>query len=306
MMPGMMPAEMGGGYAGTGMISFRPRVEYLLVRFFDFTAEPGRKYRYRVQLLLEDPNHPQDYRLEPNERTLDDTTKERLKQIVAEEQKDKNRRLYVRRTDWSAPSEVVSVAPADRVLAGPVELPRSLEIPKTTFSVPMDEPKAKVMSIVWDATHAADVPGMQEVYRGSVLNFKSEAAVVHPISLVYKALPDFEFDTNRVVLDIRGGEPLPCTEHDDPLTAPGELILLDADGNLIVRNELDDENDFRRNSPPEVTAATAPSATGVMPGEAADVGGMPGDAGVMPGSESAAPGAGRRRGRGRAAGGGLP
>ena len=59
-MPGMgMPGDgmYGDGMYGAGM-TYGPTVDYLLIRFFDFNVEMGKKYRYRIQLLLEDPNHP--------------------------------------------------------------------------------------------------------------------------------------------------------------------------------------------------------------------------------------------------------
>ena len=34
------------------------RQDHLLLRFFDFTVEPGKKYKYQVQLVLADPNYP--------------------------------------------------------------------------------------------------------------------------------------------------------------------------------------------------------------------------------------------------------
>ena len=33
----------------------RKVVDHLLLRFFDFTVEPGKKYKYQVQLVLADP-----------------------------------------------------------------------------------------------------------------------------------------------------------------------------------------------------------------------------------------------------------
>ena len=34
-----------------------PKIENKLFRFFDFSAQPGKSYRYRVRLVLRNPNH---------------------------------------------------------------------------------------------------------------------------------------------------------------------------------------------------------------------------------------------------------
>ena len=58
MMPGMggmMPGAGGypGSYSGTVEVA-----QYKLIRFFDMNVEPGKVYRYRVRVFLEDPNNP--------------------------------------------------------------------------------------------------------------------------------------------------------------------------------------------------------------------------------------------------------
>ena len=37
-------------------------IKYVLFRFFDFTVEPSKRYRYRVQLCLQNPNFKQETR----------------------------------------------------------------------------------------------------------------------------------------------------------------------------------------------------------------------------------------------------
>src|SRR5262249_19707852 len=74
--PGMMPGGRGpmgpggpeggpGGYRGGGgpgqaatqHNSLPKGVDYYLLRFLDFSVEPGKKYKYRVKLVLQDPNY---------------------------------------------------------------------------------------------------------------------------------------------------------------------------------------------------------------------------------------------------------
>lgn len=54
MMGGGMSGMMGGGEGGMGMEMKLP--EYRMFRFVDTTVEPGKTYRYRVQISVRNPN----------------------------------------------------------------------------------------------------------------------------------------------------------------------------------------------------------------------------------------------------------
>ena len=78
-MSGMGMGGMMGGMGGDmGAMLSSNIPDYKMVRFFDFSAQIGRTYRYRVQLWIEDPNLPNtnpddeypDHRA-PSEQTLD-------------------------------------------------------------------------------------------------------------------------------------------------------------------------------------------------------------------------------------------
>lgn len=49
-------AAAAGPTAGNARASLPKGVDYLLFRFFDFTVEPGKKYKYRVKLVMSDAN----------------------------------------------------------------------------------------------------------------------------------------------------------------------------------------------------------------------------------------------------------
>ena len=196
----------GAGYGEMGRAMVRrdgrcsPMADYALVRFHDFTAQPGRKYRYRVSVFYKDPNHPQMPAMEPNERTLDEEVKKRLAPVLADE-KEKNSRVYYVRTDWSAPSAVIAIDPVATALAGNVELNRPVGIPGSEQTLPA-EPRGKVMAVVWNDSYAVDVPGVVDASRGSVLDFTATANVIHPVTLQFRQLPDFRFATGQSVLDL--------------------------------------------------------------------------------------------------------
>jgi hypothetical protein len=238
-----------------------------MVRFFDYVA-PGKQYIYRVQVLLEDPNHPRIPQEAPHDSILDQTVRERLVKVAADEQ-SKRTRLFYLTSAWSDPTDPVSVNIEPNTYAGEISLPTRLIRTKDGYTVPVDgEPTAKVMAVSWSPEYAIDLPGIVDSSRGSILNMEIPADVIEPISLVFKTIPNYRLASNELVVDLRGGEVLPdqtVAEGEEPLRAPGEVAMLDAKGNLLVRNELDDWEAFDQLAPPPpVVIEEAPAASAEM------------------------------------------
>ena len=280
-----MGAGMSGMMGGMAMAApASPQAEFYMVRFFDY-IQPGKKYIYRVQVLVEDPNRPRLAQAAPHDSILDQTVRDRLVKVAAEE-RAKNTRLFYFTSDWSEPTKPISAQISTNTYAGGVSLPaRMVEIvdptsidpatkqrkpAKTGYTVPADgEPTAKVMTVSWSPTYAIDLPGIVDSSRGSLLNKEIPADVIEPISLVYKTIPNYRLASNELVLDLRGGEVLPgqtVVEGEDPLRAPGEVAMLDASGNLTVRNELDDWEAFDQLAPPPPVVVEAAGSSAVMEG----------------------------------------
>jgi hypothetical protein len=111
------------------------------------------------------------------------------------------------------------------------------------------------------------------------------------VNLQVLPLTDYDFKSDVLVLDVRGGQQLPTTNKADiDHKAPGEVLLMDSEGALIVHNELDDvleytNNIFKEPEKPKVIATEDE--------------GYPG----YPGSGYGYPGAGKpKRGRGPGSG----
>ncbi|MFL2870812.1 MAG: hypothetical protein ACJZ8O_08680, partial [Pirellulaceae bacterium] len=238
---------MGGGMGGMGgseSYNRGPVAENKLVRFYDMNAVPGRIYRYRVQVLIEDPNHPNSNpslefgaQKAPHPRTLSPEVKQRIANLAATD--------FYLFTDWSDATEPVTVPQLASVIAGSVEPEVRTRMTSGQY-IPLGEPTANMKPTIFDTNRAVDMVVDRVVNRGSVLNFTSTAEYPHPIKLVVNKVDDINFSINMMVLDIRGGEPLPGHFDDDPFSAPGEFALLDANGNLVVQNELDDFDRFLR------------------------------------------------------------
>jgi hypothetical protein len=298
----------GGGYGYGGMGAALAPPKYKLIRFTDHHVEVGKHYRYRVKVLLNDPNHPSYGMVQPTLASLDEKVRARIKALdAADAAKPKlasgmpNRTFWVE-SDWSEPSEVVTLPSTRQYFAGAVEQPATVEVVPGKPKVPNNQPKGKLLANVWDAEKVVDVPTEVDVYRGSLLNFEQDAKVIHPITHEVVDLTKYNFQTDAIVADMEGGEVIPPLDrkNDKPLTAPGEMLIFDASGNLHVQNETDDIDSFRRYLlPKEDPKAKQPGPAGMYP-----------DDGTMPSGYDAmmqGPGAGggqpvRRSSRGRSSG----
>jgi hypothetical protein len=228
-----------------------------MVRFFDFSAEAGKSYQYRVCVQLEDPNRPQDPSAEPSQRILDQTVKDRLAKIIAEDEKKTQEtgqtvRTDFIQTDWSDPSNVVTVEKPQWFAAGEATRGRVIPLRREGPEVEMSETTSKMVAAVWDKTRATEVPVEKTVYRGSYLNFTEDADVLHPLRLQLRTIKEYEFESDAYVVDLRGGEKILVDKAEDRMeddvvyTAPGELLVVDGEGNLIVCNEIDNAEEYRR------------------------------------------------------------
>lgn len=306
---------MGGeaGYGGMGMgmgagtLPMGPQVDTLMVRFFDFTAVPGKKYRYRVQVFIADPNRPQFPAMDPNDRALAQEVKTRLQELASKEKDPNQRQYYYRTTEFSEPSSIVSIPSTLQTVVGPLLAAREVSIRREgndDLTLPAAESVAKVMSIVWDPNLAVKVPGLIDALRGTVLNYKVNADVIHPVSLRYKNLENYEFKTERLVVDFAGAETLPEAKADEenPLLGPAELLLMDENGLLSIHNEFDDWDDYQKNLLPEIetTAGMPYGGEGMMgPAGMGPAGMGAGMEGMMSPADAGPGGRGGRRGNRR-------
>jgi len=195
--------------------------EYWLFRFFDYTVEPGDRYRYRVRLLLANPNEG----ISP--RYLLNPELGKLRWLQSE---------------WSEPSEVISVPRDTELLAVSVKPP----LRKGT------EPSARMRIFKWVEECGKEAQTEKLLVRGQVANFpgctypeirerpkeddEDDFLTTRPRAETPETF-DVDYLTEALVVDINGGQRLP---GNDRLSAPGEILLLDPDGSLVVHNELED------------------------------------------------------------------
>jgi hypothetical protein len=217
---GPMPMPGAAASAGTQQQPLR------LFRFFDFDVKPGKTYRYRVKVLITNPNFKI---LEQYVKTPEDALKKYLE------------------SEWSQPASNAVSLPLDAyVLAGPV-------FPAKSFST---EPKGKLAIVSFNARtgveNFTEFNGRnEELLRGQMLNFRqrtlsgqseSRAGAGRPLpgGATAAEADKGDFITNNLLLDFRGGNSLTGKLKTDA----GSVLLLDSSGRLAVRNELEDEKDI--------------------------------------------------------------
>jgi hypothetical protein len=194
----------GYGAGGYGMQSRNaPLIEHRLFRFFDFGAKPGKTYRYRVKLVLRNPNALVPPRfLEKREFAKGEA----------------------READWSEPSPPVAVIAGNRLLAGTVSPGRG------------NEPTGHVLAKLFNSDVAAEIRRMFDISRGSVLNELAAKIGLTDGNNNQTRAETLDFKTNAVVLDMFGGDKIPGARASDPRAdqpkVPGHFLVLDNDGDL--------------------------------------------------------------------------
>lgn len=287
-MPGSMPGEVVSG-SGSMMPGMSPRrrlaaedeeeevveeqeVEYLLFRFFDFSVKPGKYYRYRVKLVLANPN----FGMPP--------------QFLEQDAMSKIRTLE---TEWSDVSPAAPVPSDSQVLAvsgrggtgeAGLMLVRFLESDGTMATEELTVSRGQWLDYRNRTFKppAQAGPGMGMPMGGSMdpMGSMSSMPGMGPMpGMGMAAAPARElrvdYLTDSLLLDVNGGGRLPG--KDRSLTEPGNILLLNREGKLVVRNELDDLADYEFYKPPEVKQPVMTGYPG-YPGGSPDMPyGMPGE-----------------------------
>jgi hypothetical protein len=213
----------GGRGAGRGAVNAicTAEVPSLLFRFYDFTAQPGRRYQYRVRLVLTDVNQG------VSSSALDNSVIERIA-------KQGEKPSPVRFSSWSDPSPVVQIP----IGGGSVRTVSARPPVKGSLT---SEPEVTllVQSFGVDEVRKPIEAAKEKVCRrGSVANMIEEAEVLVENGRWIDKVDPFTFHTDIVVLDIDGGDRLARD-----LNVPARVLLMDSAGRMYIRNELDDLED---------------------------------------------------------------
>ncbi|WP_425614994.1 hypothetical protein NA78x_004880 [Anatilimnocola sp. NA78] len=273
MQPGMMqPGGFGEGMPGGGSPGM-VLAKYKLLRFTDTTVQPLRKYRYRVKLLVEDPNNPwaeiappawEPTRSQPFHKppvqSLNPNVFTRVKSVEG------GRRAYVRESEYSEPSEIVELPEVVHYFAGKAIPAAGAPVKKDTPPVTTTQPAATILTVDFDKEKAVDVAAEKDVFRGTLLNFEKEVDVVHPSKLSIHPIGKYTFRTGSIVVDFTGGSEIPVVDkRSEKIQEPSEILVFDGSGNLKMLDETDDIEGFRRYLPPAPEAPPTNTPGGFSP-----------------------------------------
>jgi hypothetical protein len=255
---------MGGApmAAGTARTSLPKGVDYILLRFVDFTVEPGKRYKYRVMLVLTDPNANPAL---PENVFASEVLDRRAKEKAANNKKS----LDIRKVEkWSDPSPTVGIP-----LSGDVRL---VDVKPFTPERINDEPVAKMLVQSFDIDekgNAIQAANEKDLRRGSVANMVEDAEYLGDGPWI-DTRPSFKFITGMAVLDMDGGNKLA-----KDYTSPGRVLVMGPAGEFYIRNETDDKQDVVYHK--LLFAKEARGANGEIlgPGGAPPRGGRPGGPG---------------------------
>jgi len=214
MSGGMMEGGMmGGGGAMDDMNFPKNDEETLMIRSLDFTVEPDTTYRFRVQLVVYNPNYKRGD-VAPGV----DTEAEDLK------------------GPFSEPTEAVTVPP-DVAVYAMEKVPSVGQSDLIKFQVTCWDPKKGFMVVKNFDAGPGDIIG--EYVSADIPS--AEGKGVHTERV--------DFNSHLVVLDVMGGtRPVPSEIDNSRFDVPALSLLVRPDGTVSVRNQVFDQTDEVRKS----------------------------------------------------------
>jgi hypothetical protein len=180
----------------------------LLFRFFDFTVEPGNAYRYRVRLVVRNPNFQR-----PIEQLMD-------KDYALGE---------TRTTTWSQPSDVAVVE-------------RDVEYYITAVNPPRGpaEVSANINVYQWYQEAGTTVKGeLAKLQVGQLIEGYTRTDVLRPATETFEPEDDVHIATGDVLVDIKDTPLLDPKEHTDlqiesrkGIQVAEQILTVDRNGEL--------------------------------------------------------------------------
>jgi hypothetical protein len=181
-----------------------------LLRFLDYEAEPGKQYRYRVFLVLKNPNYDMD------DRVLKDPDSAKKEFIGL----DSAGGL----ADWSAPSPVVAMPNDVQLLAFGVQTPR-----------PGQEPTGLIRVVSWSKNLGINAWHEFSVVRGKIADFS------HIESDTLDGRIPVDYLSGDLIVDLAADRIAP-KDYRVPVRASQILVL--ESGRLVIRDKDADEERF--------------------------------------------------------------
>jgi hypothetical protein len=262
----------GGGYGGGGgdeNTNFaKSEADTVMVRALDFTVEPDTTYRFRLRVVVFNPN----YNREDVSFSVD-TKKDTLE------------------GPWSEPTEPVTM-PADTTAYAMQKAPADGTAKRT------DRVKFQVAN--WDPTTGVTVVRNFDAGPGEVIGDPATAAIPTSDGTGSKN-KTIDFNSRQLVLDTAGGSKqiAPVGASGAPLDMPALSLMLRPDGSVLLRSQASDVPDTVRKDMDENYKREVKDSGKKRENSMGSAMGMYGGMGGMGGMPGMGGGGRRRGGRGR-------
>jgi len=175
-----------------------------MFRVFDFTVEPEKQYRYRVRLVVQNPN----FGMHPGFLKSPDLAKNSFELAPA-----------------SLPSDVLSIPRDWQLLTGPYK-PASPALPG----------EVRMGVEIWDPATGADAVGLLRVNLGQVLNTNLKVRYRSPLAINLEQPPlekEMKLTTGTMLVDVFEDVLLPKERANAPRVHACELLMLESSGQLL-------------------------------------------------------------------------
>jgi hypothetical protein len=220
-----------------------------MIRGLDFTAKPDTEYRYRVRIVVFNPNYNRD--------------------DVSPEAGKLKKQMYLF-GPWSEPTDEVTMPPD----VSPYAMGTMPMGPKSDL-------KVNFQVVRFDEVDGVSVPHRFASSPGEVIGEVSSVDIPTSEGTGAKA-KRVDFNTHSIVLDTAGGlQQLPGGFTGGGVERPALALVLRNDGTVMTRAQFDDENDemrkdIERNYAREVKDSTKKRENSIGSGYGGMMGGYPG------------------------------
>lgn len=225
---------------GTGLGADRNEiVDYQLFRFFDLNVEPGKHYRYRVKLILENPNYLEQPRAKVTRTETTSTTADmrRKDPLLQRSLKDPvTGSSATLETAATPPTEAVTVPEDLRLLA--LSVAPAKPFGRTGVSDPAGM-SGKMAVVQWLPATGREARHEFESLRGTLANFSGVKPPVRPgAAAADQPTGRADFITDSIVVDLH------VAQIDKDTNGTGEIAVIDGQGQLRVYNQLEGEMEY--------------------------------------------------------------
>jgi hypothetical protein len=206
---GMMGGMMGGGATETLANFWRSEEEKVMIRALDFTAQPDESYRYRVRVVVYNPNLNRD--------DVSPGVDAKSEELAG---------------PWSETTSEVHMPPDVTAYAM-----------GTLPATPKSEMKVVFQVVKFNPEDGMTLPRNFEASPGEIIGDPRSAPIPTSDGTGQKS-KIVDFNSHLIVLDVAGGyKPLPTDFPGNVIAQPAVALLLRPDGAVELRDEAEDRPD---------------------------------------------------------------